>query len=205
MTQPDSIAGVLSELDRIIDWARGRENCLGYFPALYRKVTRAVAINIEGGFFDDAARMERLDVAFAQRYLHALQQWRQGTRVNESWRIAFEASNRWWPIVLQHLLLGINAHINLDLGIAAAHTSPGGEILGLKSDFDKINDILLGLVEQVEKELNAVWPLLPLLDRVAGRTDEALINFSMQKARAHAWKVAAGLAAQSGEQQIATI
>jgi hypothetical protein len=28
-------------------------------------------------------------------------------------QLAFEASNRWWLIVLQHLLLAMNAHINL--------------------------------------------------------------------------------------------
>ena len=46
------------------------------------------------------------------------------------------------PVILQHLLLGINAHINLDLGIAAVETSPGNQLAPLKNDFDMINKLL---------------------------------------------------------------
>lgn len=88
----------------------------------------------------------------------------------------------------------MNAHINLDLGIAAARTRPGDAVHDLKNDFNKINEILATLVDGVERELAHIWPILGLLDRIAGRTDEALINFSMEKARDHAWKVAEGLA-----------
>jgi hypothetical protein len=88
----------------------------------------------------------------------------------------------------------MNAHINLDLGIAAAKTSPKGAILDLKEDFNKINDILASLVDEVERKLAHIWPILKLLDHIGGRTDETLINFSMERARDQAWKLARDLA-----------
>jgi hypothetical protein len=41
------------------------------------------------------------------------------------------------PRVVQHVLLGMNAHINLDLGVAAAEVAPGPAIAGLRGDFDR--------------------------------------------------------------------
>lgn len=189
-----TIDEVIQELESIIEWARSHTSRLGYFAALYRKVTIKVKEGIAEGFFDDGERMERLDVVFGNRYLEAFDQYQNNTPPTRSWQIAFEAAQRWWPIVLQHLLLGMNAHINLDLGIAAAKTSPGDAIHELKNDFMKINEILAAQVDEVQRELGNIWPALGLLDRLAGRTDEALINFSMRKARDHAWQVAEEMA-----------
>ena len=42
--------------------------------------------------------------------------------------------------------------------------------------------------------MRRVWPLLRLLDKVAGRADETIIGFSMDRARDDAWAVAQNLA-----------
>jgi hypothetical protein len=105
-----------------------------------------------------------------------------------------DAAEEWWPIVLQHLLLAMNAHINLDLGIAAARTSPGGELPALKPDFDRINDVLAAMVDGVQRELAQVWPALGLLDRLVGNIDEAIAQFKIGKARDEAWRLAQRLA-----------
>jgi hypothetical protein len=188
---------VVQNLDRIIDRCIAAGSRLGYFPALYRKVTLQVARGISQGHFEDGGRMERLDVLFANRYLDAFELFQQGKAVPASWRLAFDSAKKWWPIVLQHLLLGINAHINLDLAIAAAATSPAAEFAGLKNDFNRINSILAALVDDVKAELTAVWPLLGLVDHVSGRGDDVLINFSLTKARDCAWQAAERLAAAS--------
>ncbi len=192
--QAQSIDEVIRMLDGIIQSCREQNSRLGYFPALYRKVTIEVKRGIANNFFDDGKRMERLDVTFANRYLEAYEAFRSGKPTTPSWRIAFDAGNDRWAIVLQHLLLGINAHINLDLGIAAARTSPGSNIHDLKTDFDKINNILASLINNVENALTEVWPMLKLLSKIAGRDDEKVINFSMNVARAQAWNLALALA-----------
>src|SRR5262245_42369321 len=67
-----SIGEVIDRLSAIIQWSVVNDSRLGYFPALYRKVTAGVRDGIQQGAFDDGRRMERLDVIFANRYLEAL-------------------------------------------------------------------------------------------------------------------------------------
>ena len=110
-------------------------------------------------------------------------------------------AQQWWPIVLQHLLLGMNAHINLDLGVAAARAAPGGGLAALKGDFDRINAVLAGLVGEVQEELAGIWPLLRLLNTNSGGAEKVLIGFSMEKARDAAWDVARELAPLDREEQ----
>ena len=189
-----TIAEVISALDGVIYKARKDKSRLGYFPALYRKVTIAVQEGIRAGEFEDGPRMEKLDVTFANRYLDVLDARRSGAGPTGSWNVAFDAAQGWWPIVLQHLLLGMNAHINLDLGIAAAQTCPGDALPGLHNDFNRINGILSSLVDGVKAELTEIWPILGILDRLAGTADDRIIDFSMQVARDHAWRFAEKLA-----------
>jgi hypothetical protein len=189
-----TINDVIDRLGHEIDRCRARDSRLGYFPALYRKVTIAVKEGIAQGAFEDGKRMERLDVLFANRYLEAADQWARGEPPTRSWRVAFEAAEGWPPIVLQHLLLGINAHINLDLGIAAAQTAPGASLPALQRDFNQINALLASLVGDVKTSLSAVWPLLRIYNRLAGGVADVTINFSMSRARTASWQAAQTLA-----------
>lgn len=190
----NSIAAVIDRLDEVIEQARQQRSRLGYFAALYRQVTLQVQAGIVLGRFDDGSRMETFDAAFANRYFSALERFQRGESTSTCWRIAFEAAERWRPLVLQHLLLGMNAHINLDLGAAAASVAPGSGLQGLKNDFFAINSILSQLLDVMQARLGAISPLLQHLDRIGGRTDEAVFNFSMRKARDAAWRTAMRLA-----------
>ena len=95
----------------------------------------------------------------------------------------------------------MNAHINLDLGIAAARAAPGNRLANLKGDFDRINSVLAGLVGEVQAELAQIWPLLRILNRHLGNADDILINFSMERARDAAWDAARELAPLDREGQ----
>ncbi|MBR07072.1 MAG: hypothetical protein CMP48_05230 [Rickettsiales bacterium] len=190
----NSIDEVLDKLDEIISDSIKNKSNLGYFPALYRKVTQSVKDHIAEGYFDDNERMEKLDVIFANRYLDAYEQFTNNQQCTGAWQLAFEAESNNKLIVLQHLFLGMNAHINLDLGIAAAQVSGNQDIELLKSDFFKINVVLASLVNQVQDELSEIWPFMKIIDWVSGNLDEALSDFSMNIARDGAWKVASDLA-----------
>ena len=192
--QTETIDQVIDQLAEIIDWSSKTKSRLGYFAALYRKVTIKVKEGISENFFDDGERMERLDVIFANRYLAAIEAYRNNAQPTNCWIYSFQVAKQRWPIVLQHLLLGMNAHINLDLGIAAARTVPSTELPGLQEDFNRINEILAGLVGDVQKDLAQIWPILRLMNRYLGNTQTAIINFSMEKARDNAWSVAERLA-----------
>lgn len=199
MKTANSIDEVIQNLSEIIDWATTNNSRLGYFPALYRKVTVKVKEGIQNHFFDDNERMERLDVVFANRYLKAFEQFQTGQEPTQSWQLAFEATAKWWPIVLQHLLLGMNAHILLDLGIAAAEVVPPEQIDDLENDFAKINQILNDLVEEVQNELGEISPLFRFLDMKTGKFDEALAKFGIEVTRNQAWGVACDFAATPKE------
>jgi hypothetical protein len=185
-----TIDEVISALDQIVTESVQHNDPSGYFAALYRKVTVKVKEGIASGFFDDGARMEQLDVVFANRYLDALSTFRNNLPVTQSWQKAFDLYARKRPIVLQHLLMGMNAHINLDLGIAAAEVSKEEDIKALHDDFNRINEILSSLVHEVEDDLSAVWPALKFILKHTGKVDDYLVDFSMKLARDGAWKFA---------------
>lgn len=194
----ETIDDVIRSLDAIIGWAHEQRTRAGYFAALYRRVTRAVKQGIATGRFQDGPRMERLDVIFANRYLAAFDAWRKGQPTTLSWKLAFDAVSQWPPLVLQHLLAGMNAHINLDLGIAAATCAPGDQLAGLQADFNLINTVLAEQVSAVEQEMAEISPWVALFNTFGLRTETTIINFSMTKARDCAWAEASHLAQLSG-------
>lgn len=192
--QAKTIDQVIEQLEDILYQAQESQSPLGYFPALYKKVTRMIKEKIQQDFFEDNARMERLDVVFANRYLTAYRQFQNQKPCTQCWHLAFEATRKRRLIVLQHLFLGMSAHINMDLGIAAAEVCPGEKIFTLEGDFKKINEVLASLVNEVQKELARIWPMFRWIDWAGGRLDEALADFSMEIARDNAWEVACALA-----------
>ena len=195
-----TIDEVVARLDAEIARARREGSRLAYFAVLYRNVTVKVKEGILSGSFEDGARMERLDVNFANRYLDALQLYQNGERPSRSWLVSFQAAERWRPLVLQHLLLGINAHINLDLGAAAAETSPGRELQASQKDFDAINQILCAMLDDVQNRLSRISGWMTLLDRAGCRSDEAVMEFSIDRARRAAWQAALRLAPLSPDE-----
>lgn len=185
-----TIEDVLVRMDQIVEECKNQQSRIGYFAILYRQVTRRVRDGILAGEFEDNPRMEVLDVLFAKRFIDAYELWKAGQKPTESWRLAFDASKNSGHLVLQHLFLGINAHINLDLGIAASETMAGKDINGIKGDFDKINSVLSELVDGVKANISAVSPVFGLVMPLAKGRDELLLNFSIQLARNGAWKYA---------------
>ncbi|MBK8608765.1 MAG: hypothetical protein IPL84_02115 [Chitinophagaceae bacterium] len=190
------IDDVITALDDIITQSETKNDTSGYFAALYRQVTLRVKEGITNNEFEDGPRMEKFDVIFASRYLDAYFAWKNKLPVSASWQKAFNSSTHYWPIVLQHLLMGMNAHINLDLGIAAAEVSQNKNIHDLQKDFNKINDILSSLVAGVQNNLAAIWPRLQWILQKTKGVDDFLVDFSMQLSRDGAWKFALSLAEQ---------
>lgn len=199
MKELKSINDVILVLDDIIQETEANNDTLGYFAVLYRRVTLKVKEKIESGYFEDAERMERLDVIFAKRYIDAYYSHREGLPVTQSWEKAFCLSKNFWPVTLQHLLIGMNAHINLDLGIVAAEISKGGNIEDLRNDFYKINEILSSLVNEVQTNLSTIWPPLRQILLKTGQYDNLMVDFSMKLARDGAWRFATELSGKINE------
>lgn len=205
MPAANSIDEVIAILTEMIEQARAAGSRLGYFPALYRRVTREVKRGIAEGRFADGPRMERLDVIFANRYFAAYDGWRAGQAVSRCWLLAFEAGARTDRAIIQHLLLGMNAHINLDLAVASAETASGTAIHALEADFQQINQILSEQIDGTQDAIARVAPLMWLLDIVGERNEERLVAFSLTKARDAAWMLAVALAGLEGADRVSAI
>lgn len=194
----NTIDEVLETLDGIIKDAEDNNDTAGYFAILYRIVTARVKLGIANNEFADGPRMEKLDVIFASRYIDAYFAWKNNQPLTASWKKAFDITTDYWPIVLQHLLMGMNAHINLDLGIAAAQVSANSNINDLQDDFNKINSILSSLVTGVQNCLAKIWPRLKWILQRTKNVDDFMIDFSMQLSREGAWKFALCIAGKTG-------
>jgi hypothetical protein len=188
--QPTTIDGVIASLTDIIEDCWQRNSRLGFFPAMYRKVTMRIRDGIDSGQFENGERLERFDISFANRYIAAFEQHRRGLTPTRSWAYAFQMAAHSYPMIVQHLLLGMNAHINLDLGIAAAEISGGTDLFSLKRDFVEVNQVLASMLDEVQSGVNDSSPLYRILDRLGWRVDEAICNFSIRHARRAAWSKA---------------
>ena len=187
-----SIENVLKKMDDIVDQCKHQNLRAGYFAVLYRFVTLRIKKGIDNGEFDDNYRMEQLDTLFAQRFFDAFDAYynNSGKPVTKSWQHAFDSAQSPDYIVMQHMLLGINAHINLDLGIAAAETMEGKDLELIHHDYDHINAILASLVDEVTSNMSGISLLFGPLIRLAGNADDMLVKFSIVVARDGAWEFA---------------
>ena len=189
-----TIDDVVSALDAIIQRSWDEQSRLGYFAALYRRVTRAVRDGISKSQFSDGPLMEKLDVVFASRYLDALTAYQSHGKLSRCWKVAFDACTDDTRLILQHLLAGMNAHINLDLGVASAQVSPGNQLPHLKADFDQINVVLAAQVGAVEDEMSSVSALVQGVSFVGAESETKVINFNIDLARQTAWFTAEHMA-----------
>ncbi|MGH1342544.1 MAG: DUF5995 family protein [Nannocystales bacterium] len=195
----DDVDDVIEALDTVLALGvRGRHRW-AIFAAMYRRVTIAVKHAIERGEFDDGPRMSRFDAVFALRYLRPLQAYLRGASVPRAWSVAFRATEDPSLTAMQLLLLGVNAHINLDLGFSVVEA--GLEPEPFRTDFDRINAILAGELDGVQEALDAVSPWLSGVDRIAGRADERLGVFVVVRARDQAWRSARAADSRSSQER----
>jgi hypothetical protein len=114
--------------------------------------------------------------------------------VPKSWKISFSLAKEKEGLIIQHLLLGINAHINHDLAIALFDVSIDPERVQKYGDHNRINDVLAKATEQMKREVSVKYaPILKRLDKKTGYVSDEITNFSIPKARDHAWSFAIAL------------
>ncbi|KUI29348.1 DUF5995 family protein [Mycobacterium sp. GA-2829] len=197
---------VVQALSSIIEWSTNDSNRLGYFAALYKRITIAVGAAIEQGAFHNGQLMERFDVAFAQRYFDAINGHlhpAQFSRPTRSWQVAFDAAARPEPIIVQHMLGGIMAHILLDLGIVTREISP--RLSEVREDFDTINAVLASQVEGIVLDINELSPALAEVYAVLRQNQIFVIVEVFRQTRDSAWRFGSVLAAEPSFARPATI
>jgi hypothetical protein len=189
MPRATTIQEVLEQLDAIIADSIASNSRLGLFAYIYRRTTAEIASEIALGNFENNQRLETLDVEFANLYLDAYNAFKNNRPMSAVWAYAFDHVVE--PLtILQHIMLGMNAHINLDLAVSTATTMSGQELNDIEADFNKVNDILAQIINELQDRLSRVSPLMFVLDWIGKNNDEDIIDFSMRKARGQSWNSA---------------
>jgi hypothetical protein len=196
---------VVAEVNRILAWSRENKSRVGYFAALYWHVATTLSRAVRNGSFHDAARMQHLNEVFFDRYLDAVHRFREARAPTEAWQVAFQATPDNNLIVVQHLMLGANAHINFDLAIAVAEAIPEEELRAFRPDYDKMNDLLSSLIAGMAEDISRFWPLFRWISRRTAKAEDAIVAFSLRAARAEAWRTALELSAMDPPARLAAI
>jgi hypothetical protein len=171
----------------------------GYFPAMYARVTQEVQRAGLEGRFGDSGRMTRFAETFAGWYLRP----RSGSPpVPGSWQAAWDVAGDERLLIVQHLLLGINAHVNHDLPQVVVELAGGDDPRTLQEDFLAINRVLAETYHVVLRDLGRVsrW-----VNVAAAWDDGRLFNFSLATARDQAWRAALGLHALDGDARVVAV
>ena len=120
----DRVPEVLRRLAAVQDAAEvqplGLRDGLACFNYLYRVITEQVQRDYEAGTFADGDFITRLDVAFANRYLAAVD-----AKLEQSpapWRCLLELRSDRHISPLAFAVVGVSAHVNFDLAFAVVET-----------------------------------------------------------------------------------
>ena len=186
---------LIQQLQSVVDQARHDGSRIGYFASLYTRITIAVRRAIAAGTFDDGAAVVQLDLAFARRYLTALDCYRRGdAAISPPWAVALGATDRRDLSVVQHMALAMNAHINFDLAMAAFEALGAQDLWDAHNDFERVNGVLESVVAEAEREIAQVSPILRVVGGVSPALATWLIDFGLVESRALAWQFATTLA-----------
>ena len=203
-TVDDVIRG-LSELEAIF---ATRHDKRGIFVSAYIPITREIARRIGANEFEDSEWVARYLLAFANLYREALAAdvHRQFDLVPRPWRIAFDEAQHGQALVLQHLILGISAHINRDLPLALYEVTIDPDREMRQRDHTAVNDALWIATNQVQQRLAKLYsPFLGVLDLLGGPFDELFTNFSFDVARQAAWEAGVELTDAAGSEDRALV
>ena len=155
--RPQNVHEALRALDAVTARRSADGDARAAFPDVYGIITRRVAESVElcerhggeGAFFHEPRWISRLAGRFCERYLETLG-WSLGGGAQDAgaWDATYGACDHAGNFPLQHVLLGLSAHINFDLAIGIHRTivehgrTDAATLRRYKHDHDAVNDLL---------------------------------------------------------------
>lgn len=191
-----SVNDVIKNLEMFENYCIQNDDLRGVFATAYLHISRSINKNLLEEKFRNNSWVRKYLVRFGDLYRIALVDYENGnvSRVPKSWKISFQTAKNREGLIIQHLLLGINAHINHDLAIALFDVKIDPDRNDKYVDHVLINQILEKATDGLKQEVaNKYAPILRRLDQSVGSIDEKITNFSIPKAREHAWTFAGAL------------
>jgi Tfp pilus assembly PilM family ATPase len=81
----------------------------------------------------------------------------RGRRRPRAWRLCFDAAISGRSLVLQDMLLGVNAHVNNDLPLALDRVSIDPDRDARRRDHEAVNAVLASVTERATERLAALY------------------------------------------------
>jgi hypothetical protein len=166
------------------------------FASVYALTTLRLAESIDDGAYDQTAWMEDYQTEFADHYRRALHDYATAdfSAVPEPWLIAFDAAQSGETLILQDIVLGMNAHINFDLAFALEEVGLSPSTSRKLSDHTRVNLVLSEISDEILQAMGGLYGSnYAALDAALGPADELLLGVGMASARQNAWTNAVSL------------
>ncbi|WP_298821024.1 DUF5995 family protein [Chloroflexus sp.] len=187
---------------RISQWEREGDRRT-IFLACYQRMTEHMLASVARNEFHDSVWVERLIGDFADYYFVALSRWEEERAGPAVWQHTFSGAMRPDVTVVQHLLLGINAHINYDLVLVLDDLlRPEWSNLSDRersercADYDAVNRVIAQTIDRVQDEVVAPYArAMRMLDVVCGPLDEWCTAHLIRNWRSDVWQLAIQLIA----------
>jgi hypothetical protein len=174
-----------------------------FFLGTYLRTTEAVGVALDAGRFEDPGWVAAWDADFAGFYLDALQAHRREPgAVPAPWRLAFGADPGLPPEA--HVLLGMNAHINLDLPQSLVAMIPPADFGSptvldrRRRDHERIDEVLAGRVGAEDTALELAGGRRTTLDRLLTPVNRRAARLFLRESRRKVW-INAGLLHEARE------
>ncbi|MCB0842936.1 MAG: hypothetical protein KDD63_00810 [Bacteroidetes bacterium] len=186
---------IVQKMDNLAKAWEEKSDKRAFFLRCYCMMSENMFRALDEKRFIDNQWVETLLLTFADYYFDALACFDCGESVPKVWQVAHEAAAQKKLHVLQHLFLGINAHINYDL-VLTLHDLLREEWETLSDEGQKIryhdhsmvNTIIKETIDQVQDEVIEVQtPWMDFIDKAMGRLDEKLFTGLISSWRKEVW------------------
>jgi hypothetical protein len=187
---------VLIRMSALVDQWEAAHDRRAIFLGCYQLMTRNMLDAIDAGRFQDDVWVARLLHCFADYYFAALDRFEQNSPDTPAvWQLAFNATRDEDVTTLQHLLLGVNAHINFDLIFALYdQLAPEWDSLSVEqraqrhADHELVNRIIGETVDTVQDQvIERHSPWFEWVDKLLGPVDEWLTSQLISRWREEVW------------------
>jgi len=193
-----AVAALIARMTQLLARLEDDGDPARFFLGTYLRTTRAVAAALDAGRFEDADWVARWDVDFAALYLDALDAHRANPATPpEPWRLAFGAKPGLPPEA--HVLLGMNAHINLDLpqslvAVIGPEDFADRAVLALRRrDHERIDGVLAARVAEEDLALQLAGGRRTPIDRLLAPANRVASRMFLQESRRKVWANARAL------------
>jgi hypothetical protein len=187
---------VLIRMTTLVDqWEAARDR-RAIFLGCYRLMTGNMLDAIDAGRFHDGVWVTSLLHHFTDYYFNALALYEQSDLTTPPvWRLAFDATRDDEVTTFQHLLLGVNAHINFDLVFTLTDLlAPEWDNLSIEqraqrhADHTLVNHIIGETVNAVQDQvIDRHSPWFDFMDKLLGPVDEWLTSRLISHWREEVW------------------